>query len=135
VIDVIAGLALAGAIVLAILYKRVRGALTQGTRRHDDWDEMMIKRLRDQGYHPFNEYRVDYFLALRDTATCDQVRARLEPEGFAVDVKSIDGESELPFSLHASKTLRLIVPEIQTLSQRMRGLAEEFHGRYDGWAA
>ena len=134
-VEIIAALALGGALVLAILYVRVRGALLQGRRHHDDWDEMMIKRLRGQGYHPFNEYPVDYFLALRAEATCDRVRARLEAEGFSVDVKSIEGDSDLPYSLHASRTMRLIVPDIQALSQRMRALAEEFQGRYDGWAA
>jgi regulator of RNase E activity RraB len=135
VVEIIAALALGGAIILAILYMRVRGALARGRRHHADWDEMMIKRLREQGYHPFNEYPVDYFLALRDEATCERVRARLEAQGFAVDVKSIEGEGDLPYSLHASRAMRLIVPDIQALSQRMRALAEEFQGRYDGWAA
>jgi hypothetical protein len=31
--------------------------------------------------------------------------------------------------------MRLIVPDMQDLSQRMTDLAAEFGGRYDGWAA
>jgi hypothetical protein len=63
------------------------------------------------------------------------VRARLEPEGFSVDVKPMENDPELFFSLHASKMMRLIVPDMQDISRRMTALAGEFNGRYDGWAA
>ena len=39
------------------------------------------------------------------------------------------------FSLHASKSMRLIVPEMQATSRRLTALATELGGRYDGWAA
>ena len=132
----IIALAVGGALVLALGYVRVRKTLTQqGLAHRENWDEMMIKRLRSEGYHPFNEYRVDFFLALPDEVTCQAVRARLEPEGFAVDIKPIEEETDLPLSLHASKSMRLIVPDLQAHSRRMSELAGEFHGRYDGWAA
>ena len=124
------------ALLLARRVARTRKTLgQQGLAHRDSWDEMMIKRLRAEGYHPFNEYRVDFFLALRDETTCESVRARLAPEGFAVDVKPIADQSDLTFSLHASKSMRLIVPDIQALSRRMGALAEEFQGRYDHWVA
>jgi hypothetical protein len=62
------------------------------------------------------------------------VRARLEPE-FGVDIRPMQDEAEFPFSLHATKSMRLILPDVQALSARMTGLATEFKGRYDGWAA
>src|SRR2546421_10211542 len=61
-------------------------------------------------------------------------RARLEPE-FRVDAKPVENDRELAFSLHASKTMRLVVPDMQDVSRRLGALASEFHGRYDGWAA
>jgi len=129
--------AVAGVIILIAGYFRVRKALQQqrSLEHHEGWDEMMVKRLRAEGYHPFNEYPVDFFLALRDEASCEAVRTRLEREGFAVDVKPIENASELPFSLHASKAMRLIVPDIQAVSRHMTEMAEEFQGRYDRWAA
>jgi regulator of ribonuclease activity B len=101
----------------------------------ESWDEMMIERLRSQGYAPFKEYPVDFFLALPDEAACSAVRARLEPDGFSVDVKPIEDEVTLPLSLHATKTMRLILIDMTELSQRLSAIAAEFHGRYDGWAA
>jgi Regulator of ribonuclease activity B len=98
------------------------------------WDAQLIERLRSRGYIPFNDYSVDFFLALPDEAACQQVRVRLEPE-FSVDVKSMQDDGELPFSLHATKSMRLILQDMQTLSARMTTLAAEFKGRYDGWAA
>jgi Regulator of ribonuclease activity B len=95
----------------------------------------MIERLRSQGYAPFNVYPVDFFLALPDEAACSAVRARLEPDGFSVDVRPIQDEVTLPLSLHATKTMRLILIDMVELSKRMSGIAAEFHGRYDGWAA
>jgi len=102
--------------------------------RAESWDEQIIGRLRSQGYAPFNDYRVDFFLALPDEAACEGVRARLEPE-FSVDVKALDNDPELNYSLHATKTMRLVVPDMQEISRRLTALASEFRGRYDGWAA
>jgi len=101
----------------------------------ESWDEKMLERLRSQGYAPFNEYPVDFFLALPDDAACIAVRARLEPDGFSVDVRPIEDEVTLPLSLHATKSMRLILVDMVELSKRFSALAGEFHGRYDGWAA
>jgi hypothetical protein len=98
------------------------------------WDAQLIERLRKRGYVPFNDYAVDFFMALPDAGACQGVRARLEPE-FSVDIKPMQEEGALPFSLHATKSMRLILPDMQALSARMSALAEEFKGRYDGWAA
>ena len=129
--------AVVAVLIVVIGYFRVRKALQQqrGLEQHESWDEMMVKRLRSDGYRPFNEYRVDFFLAFKDEADCQAVRSRLEPEGFAVDVKPMQEGSDLQFSLHASKSMHLLVPEIQAVSRHLSALAEEFQGRYDRWAA
>ncbi|HUI62776.1 MAG TPA: ribonuclease E inhibitor RraB [Steroidobacteraceae bacterium] len=122
----------ASAIIIARIYVKVRRI--QGERT-ESWDARIIEQLRAKGYAPFNDYKVDFFLALPDEAACQAVRARLEPEGFSVDSKPMQEKTELPFSLHASKSMRLIVPDMQELSRRMTELATVHHGRYDGWAA
>jgi len=120
---------------LGLIVVRVYVKLRTARRsRAETWDEQVIGRLRSQGYAPFNDYRVDFFLALPDAAACHGARARLEPE-FSVDVKPLENDPELGFSLHASKTMRLIVPDMQDVSRRLGALAAEYHGRYDGWAA
>jgi Regulator of ribonuclease activity B len=126
-------LALVAALGLIVvrLYLKLRAAHSS---RRESWDEQVIGRLRSQGYAPFNDYRVDFFLALPDEAACRAARAQLEPE-FSVDVKPLENDAELLFSLHAAKTMRLIVPDIQAISRRLLLLAAEQHGRYDGWAA
>lgn len=135
-VETILALVIGGVLILALLYVRVRRAIGQYAHAHrNSWDEMMISRLRAEGYHPFNEYRIDFFLALPDEAACNAVRGQLEPEGFEVDVKPIDEQSDLPFSLHASKSMQLIVPDLQAHSRRMSDLAMQFGGRYDHWAA
>src|SRR5467141_3119545 len=106
-----------GLIVVRVYFK-LRAARSS---RAETWDEQVIGRLRSQGYAPFNDYPVDFFLALPDEAACRGARQRLEPE--------------LLFSLHATKTMRLIVPDMQDISRRLGALAAEYHGRYDGWAA
>lgn len=100
--------------------------------RAETWDEQMIGTLRSQGYAPFNDYRVDFFMALPDEAACQRARSQLEPE-FSIDTKPM--LEEQGFSLHATKTMRLIVPEMQAISRRLTALATELGGRYDGWAA
>ena len=126
-------LILAAALVLiaARIYFKLRAAQKS---RAESWDEQTIARLRQSGYAPFNDYRVDFFLALPDEAACNSARARLQPE-FSVDVKPLENDPELAYSLHATKTMRLVVPDMQDLTRRLTALATEFHGRYDGWAA
>ena len=101
----------------------------------ESWDEKVIAGLRQRGYAPFNPYPVDFFLALPDEAAVQGVRGRLETDGFTVDVKPLENDPELHFSLHATKSMRLIVPDMQELGRKLTAIATEFRGRYDGWAA
>ena len=119
------------ALIAVRIYAKLRAAQKS---RAESWDEQVIMRLRSQGYAPFNDYRVDFFLALPDEAACQGARARLEPE-FSVDVKTLENDPELNYSLHATKTMRLVVPDMQEISRRLTAVATEFRGRYDGWAA
>ena len=127
----VAALVVALVLIAVRLYFKLRAARRA---RVASWDAQLLERLRARGYIPFNDYAVDFFLALPSEAACQLVRARLEPE-FAVDIRSMQEETALPFSLHATKSMRLILPDMQALSARMTTIAEEFHGRYDGWAA
>jgi hypothetical protein len=122
----------ATAIIGSRIYFKIRKI--QSTKQ-ESWDAKIIEQLRSKGYAPFNEYNVDFFLALPDETACQSVRSRLESDGFSVDSKPMTEKTDLPYSLHASKSMRLIVPDMQALSLRLSGLAEEFGGRYDGWAA
>jgi len=128
---IVAFIAAAG-IIIARIYFKIRNI--QGSKQ-ESWDARIIEQLRAKGYAPFNEYKVDFFIALPDEPACQSVRARLEAEGFSVDSKPMTEKTDLPYSLHASKSMRLIVPDMQELSQRMTTLADEFKGRYDGWHA
>ena len=120
-------------VALALIVTRVFFKLrTVRKSRAETWDEQMIGTLRSQGYAPFNDYRVDFFLALPDEGAVQKARERLEPE-FSIDAKPMQDDAGL--SLHASKTMRLIVPEMQAISRRLTALATELGGRYDGWAA
>jgi hypothetical protein len=127
----VAALAVALVVIVARVYFKLRAA---SRARVASWDAQLLERLRARGYVPFNDYPVDFFLALPDQSSCQDVRARLEPE-FSVDVKPMQDEAEFAFSLHATKSMRLILEDVQALSARMTALAAEFHGRYDGWAA
>jgi hypothetical protein len=121
------------AIIVARVYFNMR-RLRQANST-ESWDEKVIMGLRARGYAPFNAYPVDFFLALPDDAAVQGVRGRLESEGYGVDVKPLQNDPELNFSLHATKTMKLVVPEMQEIGRRMTALATEFRGRYDGWAA
>jgi hypothetical protein len=121
------------AIIVARVYFNMR-RLKQASSS-ESWDEKVIAGLRARGYAPFNPYPVDFFLALPDEAAVQGARARLESEGFGVDVKPLENDPELNFSLHATKTMRLIVPDMQELGRKLTAIATEYRGRYDGWAA
>jgi hypothetical protein len=121
------------AIIIARVYFNMRKV--QQANSSESWDEKVIAQLRQRGYAPFNPYPVDFFLALPDEAAVQNVRSRLESDGFGVDVKPLENDPELNFSLHATKTMRLIVPDMQELGKKLTAIAAESRGRYDGWAA
>jgi hypothetical protein len=124
---------IAVAIIVARVYFNMR-RLKQ-INATDSWDEKVIAGLRSRGYAPFNPYPVDFFLALPDEAAVQAARTQLESEGYGVDVKPMQNDPELNFSLHATRNMKLIVPEMQEIGRRMTALAKEQRGRYDGWAA
>ncbi len=103
--------------------------------RIESWDEKMVAQLRSKGYVPFNDYPIDFFLALPNEAACAAVRTRLEGEGFEVDVRPVEDAPELHFSLHAKKMMRVITPMIQETGRHLSALATEHGGQYDGWSA
>ena len=101
----------------------------------DDWDARQIAALRARGSDPFQSHDVDFFFGMPSTAACEAVRSQLELEGYAVDTKPVPEAVDQIFSLHASKSMRLSVPDMQELSHRFGELARAHGGRYDGWSA
>ena len=129
---IVVAFVVATAIIIARIYFKLR--TIQGNKQ-ESWDAKIIEQLRSKGYAPFNEYNVDFFIALPDEVACQAVRTRLESDGFSVDAKPMAEKTDLPYSLHATKSMRLIVPQMQDMSQKLTTIAAEFGGRYDGWTA
>jgi hypothetical protein len=100
-----------------------------------DWDTRAFDRMRAQGFDPFQAHDVDFFLALPSDAAGNTVMTRLEADGFAVHVKVVPENTDLPVSLRATRSMRLSLPEMKATSARFAALAKEQDGRYDGWAA
>jgi hypothetical protein len=122
----------AALIIAARIYFNLRKVAKS---RVESWDEKRVAQLRSKGYVPFNDYPVDFFMALPDEAACTAIRATLESEGFAVDVRPVENSAELHFSLHAKKLMRIIAPMIQETGRHLSTLAAAHGGQYDGWSA
>ena len=56
-------------------------------------------------------------------------------EGFDTDVVDSPENGDLRYSLHAHKSMLLVVPDMKELSRRLTDAAKEKEGRYDGWCA
>lgn len=125
-------LILAGLGVLVRIYFNLRKLRAPP---NDDWDAKQITALRARGSDPFKSHDVDFFFGLPSSAACQAVRSQLELEGFRVDAKPVPEAVDQVFSLHASKSMRLSVPDMQDLSRRFLELARTHGGRYDGWTA
>lgn len=119
----------------AVVYK-LHSTMKQGREVHGmDWDAKQIAELRKRGQDPFQPHDVDFFFALPNEDACATVNRRLEAEGFVVDVKAVPDNKEYPYSLHASKNMRILAPEMTALSRRFGALAAANQGRYDGWSS
>jgi hypothetical protein len=127
VVFLIAGAAIA---VWRIIYQIRRASKLQ----FDDWDTKLIERLRRSGADPFRPVEVDFFVAVPSEDAARGVAARLQTEGFVTDVRPLADSVDHPWSVHALKTMTINLHGIREVSQRMRVLAAECGGRYDGWA-
>jgi hypothetical protein len=97
-----------------------------------DWDEHFIQQLRKAGVNTFEEHAVDFFFTLPSRAACEQIAFALRPDGYSLDIKE-DAEGGT-FSLHAQRSTRLVVTEMQALTVRFSALAAQHGGTYDNWA-
>ncbi|MGC1457701.1 MAG: ribonuclease E inhibitor RraB [Steroidobacteraceae bacterium] len=122
-----------GAGLLWRIYSDVRKAKEKKVK---DWDETLIERLRKSGSDPFQPHDVDFFMAMPSEAAGQAVAAILQAEGYRVDVHAApDNPTDHPFSLHATKSLRLSVPGMHELTAHFKELAQAHGGHYDGWSA
>ena len=104
--------------------------------RVKDWDEQVIEQLRARGWDPFQPTAVDFFLAMPGEQAAQSVRQVLEAEGFAVQVKPApDNPYDQPLSLCATKSLRVSLPGMRELRERLSAMAAQHGGHYDGWSA
>ena len=102
--------------------------------REDDWDARMIERLRRSGIDPFKPVDVDFFLAVPSKDRAESMASRLRSEGFETDIRELRDSVDQTWSVHALKNMSLNVHGMREVSTRLRQLADEVGGRYDGWA-
>jgi regulator of RNase E activity RraB len=102
--------------------------------REDDWDARMIERLRRSGIDPFKPVDVDFFVAVPSKEQAESIASRLRAEGFETDVRELRDSVDQPWSVQALKNMSLNVHGVREVSTRLRQMAEEAGGRYDGWA-
>jgi hypothetical protein len=101
-------------------------------RRVIDWDEHFIQQLRKAGVSAFEDQAVDFFFTVPERTASEQLASALRVDGFAVDIKqNVDGGD---YSLHAQRSMRLTVPEMQALRARFVELAGRHGASYDNWA-
>jgi hypothetical protein len=124
---------LAGAVLVGRIYYGIR---KMKEARVKDWDERLIDRLRKSGSDPFQPHEVDFFMAMPSEAAGQAVAAVLATQGYQVDVHAApDNPTAHPFSLHATKSMRLSVPGMHELTKQFQELAKANGGHYDGWSA
>ena len=101
--------------------------------RHIDWDAHFIQGLRKAGVDTFVEHVVDFFFTMPTLQAANTLAQVLRAEGYQVDIlEARDTSGQV--SLHASRSMRLIVADMQQLTARFGKLAESHGGQYDSWA-
>ena len=104
-------------------------------QKNDSWDARLIDQLRKRGSDPFKAHDVDFFLAFPSPDAAEDLAKQLRSEGFDADVVDEPESGELRYSLHAHRSMKLTVPDMQELSRRLTEAATARQGRYDGWSA
>lgn len=121
--------------VLAFSLLRIitRWRVFSSSRKPIDWDAHFIQGLRKAGVDTFVEHTVDFFFTMPTLQASNELGRELTAQGYSVDVIEAR-ETTGQFSLHASRRMRLIVPEMQERTQHFKALAERHGGQYDSWA-
>lgn len=120
---------------VAVVY-RLYSTMKKGREVHGtDWDTKLITELRKRGQDPFQPHDVNFFFALPNEDACAAVNRQLESQGFTMDVKAVPENKEFPWSVSASKNMRVHAPDMKALSRQFNELAKAHHGRYDGWGS
>lgn len=101
--------------------------------RPENFDAKVIRQLRDRGLDPFSPHELDFFFVLPDQDAAQKVAQLLERESFTTDTRALADEGGERLSLHARKSMRLIVDDLTALSKRFSAIARDLGGRYDGW--
>ncbi len=73
---VVVAFVVAAAIIIARIFFKIKNIRST---KQESWDAKIIEQLRSKGYAPFNEYKVDFFLALPDegpVSGCARVSSR-----------------------------------------------------------
>jgi hypothetical protein len=104
-------------------------------QQNDSWDARLIDQLRKRGSDPFAPHDVDFFLAFPSHEAAEQLSAQLRGEGFDAEIRDTPENGDLRYVLHAHKSMKLTVPDMQELSRRLTEAATTRGGRYDGWSA
>jgi hypothetical protein len=124
------GLIVIAAFSLLRIFSQLRGASRK--RRAIDWDAHFIQQLRKAGVGAFEEHSVDFFFTVPANARRDPLVAALRNDGYEVDVKQAPDSTD--YSVHARRSMRLAVPEMQELRVRFTELAAQNGATYDNWA-
>jgi hypothetical protein len=120
----------------AAVFFRFYTTMKKGREVHGEhWDEKLVTELRKRGQDPFEPHDVNFFFALPNSAACTAINSELEKDGFRVDVKAVPDNPEFPFSLHATRNMRIHTPDMKAFSRRFNELARIHKGRYDGWGS
>jgi hypothetical protein len=123
------GLVAVAAFSLLRIFSQWRGMSRK--RRAIDWDEHFIQQLRKAGVSAFEDHTVDFFFTVSERAASEALAGVLRKEGFVIDIKQGAGGD---FSLHAQRSMRLAVPEMQALRAHFVELAGLHGASYDNWA-
>lgn len=102
-------------------------------RKPIDWDAHFIQGLRKAGVDTFVEHTVDFFFTVPVRTDAEKLGEVLRGEGYAVDIREAR-ETSGQFSVHASRRMRLIVPDMQQLTAHLNQLASQHGAQYDNWA-
>ena len=125
-------LLVAGAAV--IVWRIVQKVRALRDTREEDWDARFISQLRRSGIDPFKPVDVDFFVAVPSKDKAESMASRLRAEGFETDIRELRDSVDQTWSVHALKSMSLNVHGVREVSSRLRQLADEAGGRYDGWA-
>jgi len=96
-------------------------------------DQKVVNQLIENGDKLTKERRIDHWIYFSNSDNMKQFKVEVEKIGFTIEYSGKNDQTDLPFEIRIYRIDKVDIDSIFPITNRLRKLAKEYNGDYDGW--